>query len=93
MHEAQIMIQHPNHSGLQMDQVTHLYIPPFFVHSLKVWQGDDLLLAMEGGISISEDPNIRFSYVPTDARPFRVEAVDTDNRVYKGEWPADATQM
>src|SRR6266702_3661657 len=26
--EAQIMIGHPNNSGLQMDQVTQLYIPP-----------------------------------------------------------------
>ncbi|KAH2820374.1 hypothetical protein KXV85_003282, partial [Aspergillus fumigatus] len=28
--EAQIMIGHPNNSGLQMDQVTQLYIPAFF---------------------------------------------------------------
>src|SRR5262249_38001856 len=27
--EAQIMIRHPNNSGLQMDQVTHLYVPLF----------------------------------------------------------------
>jgi sulfur-oxidizing protein SoxY len=36
---AQLMIRHPNNSGLQMDQITHLNIPPFFVDSLKVWQG------------------------------------------------------
>src|ERR1700749_2021626 len=28
--EAQIMIGHPNNSGLQMDQITRLYIPAFF---------------------------------------------------------------
>ena len=33
--EAQIMIGHPNNSGLQMDQVTHLYIPPFFVNEIR----------------------------------------------------------
>ncbi len=27
--EAQVMIRHPNNSGLQMDQITHLYIPAF----------------------------------------------------------------
>jgi sulfur-oxidizing protein SoxY len=89
MHEAQIMIQHPNHSGLQMDQVTHLYIPPFFVHSLKIWQGDELLLAMEGGISISEDPNIRFTYLRNAASRFRVEATDTKGQVFTGEWPVN----
>jgi len=87
MREAQIMIQHPNHSGLQMDQVTHLYTPPFFVHSVKVWQGDDLLLAMDGGISISEDPNIRFTYLPNGSSTFRVEATDTKGHVFEGRWP------
>jgi sulfur-oxidizing protein SoxY len=61
MHEVQIMIQHPNNSGLQMDQITRLYTPAFFVQSLKIWQGDELVLAMEGSISISEDPNLRFT--------------------------------
>jgi sulfur-oxidizing protein SoxY len=88
--EAQIMIRHPNNSGLQRDQVTLLYVPAFFVRELRVWQGDDLVLAMDGGISISEDPNIRFNYVPNGAARFRVEAVDTDGHVFKGEWPVDA---
>jgi sulfur-oxidizing protein SoxY len=91
--EAQIMIRHPNNSGLQMDQVTHLYVPAFFVHHLQVRQGDAPLLSMDGGISISEDPNIRFTYVPNGARTFRAEATDTDNHVFRGEWPVDASQM
>src|SRR5258708_12755297 len=68
--EAQIMIRHPNNSGLQRDQVTLLYVPAFFVRELRVWQGDELVLAMDGGISISEDPNIRFGYLPNAATPF-----------------------
>jgi sulfur-oxidizing protein SoxY len=91
--EAQIMIRHPNNSGLQMDQVTHLYTPAFFVQNLKVWQGNELIMAMEGGISLSEDPNIRFSYVPNGADSFRAEARDTENQVFRGEWPADSTGM
>jgi sulfur-oxidizing protein SoxY len=85
---AQLMIRHPNNSGLQMDQITHLYIPPFFVGSLKVWQGDELLLAMEGGISISEDPNIRFTYVLDGSGSLRAEAVDTAGNVFGGSWPS-----
>jgi hypothetical protein len=50
------MIGHPSNSGLQSDQVTLLYIPAFFVNELRLWQDDRLVLAMEGGISISEDP-------------------------------------
>jgi sulfur-oxidizing protein SoxY len=84
--EAQIMIGHPNNSGLQMDQVTRLYIPAFFIDELRIWQDDTLVLAMQGGISISEDPNIRFSYVPNGAKRVRVEAKDTEGHLFKSEW-------
>jgi sulfur-oxidizing protein SoxY len=93
LREAQIMVRHPNNSGLQMDQLTHLYVPAFFVRELRVWQGDDPVLAMDGGISISQDPNIRFRYVPNGAKTFRAEAVDTEEHVFRGEWPADAPDM
>jgi sulfur-oxidizing protein SoxY len=87
--EAQIMIRHPNNSGLQRDQVSLLYIPLFIVRELRIWQGDQLLLEMDGGISISENPAIRFSYLPNQAAAFRAEAVDTDGHVFKGEWPVE----
>jgi sulfur-oxidizing protein SoxY len=85
--EAQLMLRHPQNSGLQMDQLTRLYIPPFFIDTLKIWQGDDLVVAMDGGIAISEDPNLRFNYKPNGAASFRVEAVDTSKHIFKDEWP------
>ncbi|HVX75620.1 MAG TPA: quinoprotein dehydrogenase-associated SoxYZ-like carrier [Bradyrhizobium sp.] len=87
--EAQLMLRHPQNSGLQMDQLTRLYIPPFFIDNLKIWQGDDLVLAMDGGISISEDPNIRFNYKPNGAASFHVEAVDTSKHVFRDQWTID----
>jgi len=56
--EVQVMIRHPNYSGLQRNQVTQLFVPPNFISELEVMQGDDLLFRMEGGISISENPMI-----------------------------------
>jgi sulfur-oxidizing protein SoxY len=91
--EAQIMIRHPNNSGLQMDQLTRLYTPAFFVRDLAVWQGDQLVLKMDSGISLSEDPNIRFSYLGNGAQTLRAEAVDTDNNRFTGEWPVEASGM
>src|SRR5260370_35351255 len=88
--EAKVMIRHPNNSGLQRDQLTLLYVPAFFVRELRVWQGDELTLAMDGGISISEGPNIRFNYVPNGAARFRGEAVDTDGPVFRGDSPVEA---
>ena len=87
--EAQIMIGHPNNSGLQMDQITQLYIPAFFVNELHIWQDDSPVLAMEGGISISEDPNIRFTYVSNGAKHVRAEAKDTDGHVFEHEWKVE----
>ena len=87
--EAQVMIGHPNNSGLQMDQVTQLYTPAFFVNELRLWQDDSLLLTMEGGISISEDPNVRFTYVSNGAKRFRAEAKDTEGHLFQREWKID----
>src|SRR6202522_629012 len=81
--EAQIMLRHPQNSGLQMDQLTRLYIPPFFIENLKIWQGDELMVTVDGGIAISEDPNIRFNYKPNGAASFRVEATDTSRHIFK----------
>lgn len=91
--DAQVMIGHPNNSGLQMDQVTHLYVPAFYVDRLQLWQDNSPVLSMEGGISISEDPNIRFTYTSNGATTFRVEAKDTDGHVFKKEWKVDGTAM
>jgi len=93
MPEAQLMMRHPQNSGLQMDQLTRLYIPPFFVENLKIWQGDDLMVAMDGGIAISEDPNIRFNYKPNGAPNFRAEAVDTSKHLFKDEWTVEKSML
>jgi sulfur-oxidizing protein SoxY len=80
--EAQIMIRHPNYSGLQRDQITHLFIGANFITQLVVKQGDDLLFALDGGISVSENPVFRFSYTDNGAPDFTVHAVDTDGNVF-----------
>ncbi len=86
--EALLMIRHPNNSGLQMDQVTRLYTPARYIDKLAVYQGGDLVFSMAAGISISEDPNFRFTYKPNGAKEFRVEAEDTAGKTFSGIWPA-----
>jgi sulfur-oxidizing protein SoxY len=48
---------------------------------------------MEGGISISEDPNVRFSYVSNGAKRFRAEARDTGGNTFRNEWKIDDSSM
>jgi len=85
--EAQIMIRHPNYSGLQRDQVTQLFVPAHFIDKLEVWQGDDMLFTVEGGISISEDPVFRFGYTDNGAPALRVRAHDTEGNVFEQSLP------
>ncbi len=85
--QAQVMIRHPNYSGMQRNQVTQLFIPAFFIHELEVYQGETRLFRMEGGISISEDPVFRFSYDSNGAEEFRVRAVDTEGSIFERTFP------
>jgi sulfur-oxidizing protein SoxY len=86
--EALLMIRHPNNSGLQIDQVTRLYTPARYVDKLAVYQGNDLVFSMEGGISISEDPNFRFTFHPNGAATFRAEGEDNTGKRFSGAWEA-----
>lgn len=83
--EAQILIHHPNYSGLQRDQVTQLFIPAHFIDHLEVWQGEERLFAMEGGISISENPSFRFFYNDNGAPTLTVRATDTEGNRFESE--------
>ena len=85
--EAQIMIRHPNYSGLQRDQITQLFIPAHFIDHLEVWQGDELLFTMDGGISISENPVFRFSYNDNGTAALTVKATDTEGNSFENVLP------
>lgn len=80
--EAQVMIRHPNFSGLQLNPTTLLFIPAHFVNTMEVRLGDALVFKMEGGISVSEDPTFRFSYTDNGAVGLSIHAVDTEGAVF-----------
>jgi len=76
--EGVVMIRHPNFTGMQMDPISRGYTPARFVNDIEVKRGGDMVLTMEGGISISEDPNIRFSYDAAQGEVLEVKAADTE---------------
>jgi sulfur-oxidizing protein SoxY len=88
--EAQVMVRHPNYSGFQIDQVSLMHIPAYYVDGMEVRQGDRLVFSMEGGISLSEDPSIRFRFEGTSDEPFTVRATDNSGAVFEGVFPAHA---
>jgi sulfur-oxidizing protein SoxY len=80
--EAIVMIRHPNFTGLQMDPISRGYTPARFINDLSVSRGAALVLRMAGGISISEDPNIRFNYDAASGDALEARATDTDGAVF-----------
>lgn len=84
---AQLMISHPNDSGLAMDQVTRLYTPAHFVRSVKVTYAGKPILAAEIDFSISENPYFRFYFVPSAEGELKAEAVDTKDIKFETTLP------
>jgi sulfur-oxidizing protein SoxY len=54
--EAELMIRHPNYSGMQMDQLTRYYIPAHFVRSVTIWRANLKLLSVGRVAPISRSP-------------------------------------
>jgi sulfur-oxidizing protein SoxY len=84
LRQGQLMIKHPQYSGLQLNQATGFYIPARFVREIDVKRGNDLVFKMTGGISISEDPNFRFTYAAGSDETLDVTATDTEGKVFTG---------
>lgn len=63
---TQLAISHPNLTGLQKDQVTLLNIPAHFVNKVKVTYQGEQVFSAETDISVSENPNFRFYFVPEE---------------------------
>ena len=74
---AQLMVSHPNVSGLAMDQLTRLYAPPQFVRRIDVSYAGKPLMSAEVDFTISEDPNFRFYFVPKEGGELKAEVVDS----------------
>ena len=69
---AQLMINHPNFSGLAMnDPGSH------FIKQVNVYYADKLVMSADIDFTISENPNFRFYFLPKEKGELRAEVVDT----------------
>jgi len=75
--QVQLMIRHPNFTGLQVRTGTFDHIEARYIDRVEVTLGDEILFTMVGGFSISENPSFRFSYIDNGADYLNVRAVDT----------------
>jgi len=80
---AELMISHPNVSGLAMDQVTRLYAPPRFVRTVQVSYAGKPVMSADVDFTISENPNFRFYFVPRGDGDLKAEVVDSSNATFE----------
>ena len=86
--EAQLMIKHPNNSGMQMDQLTGLYTPARYINKIEITSGSDVIFTVQSGISISEDPNFRFTHGGKAGDTVVIKAQDSDGVAWTSQFPA-----
>ncbi len=74
--QAQLMISHPNLTGMQMDQMTRFIRKSHFIDQLKVGFNGKPVLNAKIDIAISADPNFRFYFVPDKPGELKAEFSD-----------------
>jgi sulfur-oxidizing protein SoxY len=82
----QLLISHPNYSGLQIDQLSRHWIPADYVNQIQLSINNKEVLSFVGGISMSENPSIRFYIKPTDKGVLLAEVSDSQGRHYRESW-------
>ncbi|WP_298922088.1 quinoprotein dehydrogenase-associated SoxYZ-like carrier [uncultured Roseobacter sp.] len=73
-------ISHPSHSGMQMDQISLLFIPMRYVETVDIDLDGAGFVEMTGSISLSENPRVGLS-VPRRTQTVDVTMTDTSGTV------------
>jgi sulfur-oxidizing protein SoxY len=74
---AQLMVSHPNHSGLAMDQLSRQFTPSHFVRRIDIAYAGRPVLSADLDFSISENPNLRFHFLPRGDGELKATVVDS----------------
>ena len=90
---AQLMISHPNDSGLAMDQLTRTYAPPHFVRSIEVRHDGKMVMSADMDFSISENPNFRFYFVPGSGGELDAKVIDNKDLEFTASVRLDSPRV
>lgn len=75
--QTQLAVSHPNLTGLQKDQVSLLFVPSHFIRKIDVKFEGEQIFSAETDISVSENPNFKFYFVPEKAGQMIAEIEDS----------------
>jgi len=81
---ADVTVIHPNDTGFELNNVTVMYIPSYFVRTIAVSYAGRKVFDADLDFSISENPTWRFNFVPHGPGELRAEVVDSKERHFTG---------
>jgi sulfur-oxidizing protein SoxY len=81
---AEVTVVHPNDTGFELNNQTVMFIPPHFVRSIKVAFDQRKLFDAELDFSVSENPTLRFNFVPHAPGVLRAEVTDSKDGQFVG---------
>jgi len=81
---ADLTVLHPNDTGFELNNVTVMYIPSYFVRTIAVSYAGRKIFDADLDFSISENPTWRFNFVPHTPGELRAEVADSKERHYTG---------
>lgn len=82
-------LNHPNHTGMVMNQFTLLYTPMKMVSEIVVKQGAEEVFRAEGSIALSQNPTIEFDMKRNGATELEVTFNDTDGGSWTKSFPIE----
>ena len=84
---ARFALNHPNHTGMVLDQITLLYVPLLMVDRIEARQGDEMVFEMTGSITLAQNPQVEFDYVTNGAAEMTMAARDTSGATWQRQFP------
>jgi len=79
---VQLMISHPNNTGMQRDQLSTLFIPAHYIKDVLVTFNDELIMQAQTNFSISENPSFRFTFNQDETGELKAVARDTKDNEF-----------
>ena len=88
---GQLIVSHPNVTGLQLNQRTRAYVPAEYVTKVVINFNGAHVMTAETDISISEDPSFRFFFKPSSGGVISAEMTDSKGRNFTKTFEVEGT--
>lgn len=79
---ATFIIRHPMRTGLQRDLVSQGFVPAFYIQKAAFTYNNETVMNVDFGVGTSEDPYLRFNFIPKAPGVLSVKAIDNEGKEF-----------